>query len=54
MVKHLIKKDVNKNFTAGEEAILEQACMILKKRDKFFISKHFNEEKKLCLRENFG
>jgi len=48
-MNHLIKKDVNKDFTAGEEAILEQACIILKRRNKNFISKHFKEEKVLRL-----
>jgi len=51
MVKNYIKKDVNKDFTAGEEALLEQACMILERRRKDFISKHFKESKLLKLKD---
>lgn len=53
MGRHLIKKDINKDFTAGEEAILEQVCIILDRRKKVFISKHFRENKKISLEDNF-
>lgn len=52
MVRSYMKNDVNKDFTAGEEAILEQACIILDRRGKDYISRHFREEKILKLLEN--
>ena len=49
MVRHLVKKDINRCFTAGEEAILEQACMIIKRRKSNFVSKHFEGKEVLSL-----
>ena len=45
-------KKLNMDFTAGEECLLEQACMILERRSKDFVSKHFEYNKKLTLIEN--
>jgi hypothetical protein len=52
MVRMYIRKDVNRGFTAGEEAILEQACIILDRRGKDFISNHFRQNKILTLNKN--
>ena len=39
----------NQLFTAGEEAILEQACMILNRRHNKYLCKEFRYSKKLIL-----
>lgn len=43
--------DYNKDFTAGEEGILEQACIILERRKASYLSKEFKYEKKLVLED---
>lgn len=45
----MTKEKLNQQFTAGEEAILEQAVSILNRRHSKYYSKYFRYSKKLIL-----